>query len=100
MKNSIFDLEQEIMKCWSICDDIEVVTKHFVDSPDWEGMDGKLCDALMNKYLGIKELYEVKFDRLWHTFEEVCKEYHQYRKLSGIDREQKLEELFNKYEDV
>ena len=84
---TIFDLEQEIMKCWNITDDLDMVTKHFVDSPDWEGMDGKLCDALMNKYFGIKELYDVRFQRLWDTFEKVCKEYHEYRNFSehGIE---------------
>jgi hypothetical protein len=79
LKDPIFDLEQQIMQCWHVIDDIAVVTEHFVDSPDWAGDDfsPKACDALMNKYLGIKELYDVKFDQLFRTFEEVCKEYHQ-----------------------
>ena len=76
---TIFDLEQEIMKCWNITDDLDVVTQHFVDSPDWKDIAAKVCDALMNKYSGIKELYDVRFQRLWDTFEKVCKEYHEYR---------------------
>ena len=76
----IFDLEQEIMKCWNVCDDIDLITQHFVDSPDWKGMDGELCDALMNKYFGLKEVYELKFQKLWDTFEEHAKEYHQEKK--------------------
>ena len=80
--NAIFDLEQQIQECWKVTDDIDMVTKHFVDSPDWAGMDPKLCDALMNKYFAIKELYELKFDEMWNTFEDVCKEYHQRGKVN------------------
>jgi hypothetical protein len=71
MKKDRFDLEQAIMECWNVTDDIDMVTEHFIDSPKWENMDPKLADALMNKYLGIKELYEIRFDRLWNVFLEV-----------------------------
>jgi len=85
MDNPIFDLEQEIMDCWRVTEDVDMTTRHFVDSPKWEGMDPKLCDALMNKYFGIKELYELKFDKLWNTFEKVCKEYHERGQRLNID---------------
>lgn len=74
--SSIFDLEQQLLQFANVTDDIEMVTKHFVDDPEWEGMDPKLCDALMNKYFAIKELYEIKFQNMWETFEIVCREYH------------------------
>jgi hypothetical protein len=90
----IFDLEQEIMDCWGVVNDIDLVTKHFIDDPAWEGMDPKVADALMNKYFAIKELYEVKFEHMWYTFEEVAKEYQQCRKLCGTDREEQLEKMF------
>lgn len=95
MSNKIFDLEQEIMQCWHVVDDIDTVTKWFVDDPDWVGMDPKLCDALMNKYFGIKEVYDVKFQKLFKTFENVCVEYHRNRKLAGVDREQELMGMFD-----
>jgi len=76
----IYDLEQEIMKCWNIIDDIDMITEYFVDSKDWAGMDPKVCDALMNKYLGLKEVYEVRFNKLWDTFEQHAKEYHMNRR--------------------
>ena len=49
MKKDRFDLEQEIMDCWKVTDDINMVTKHFIDSPQWKGMSGELADAMMNK---------------------------------------------------
>ena len=95
MSNSIFDLEQEMLQFANVTDDIERVTKHFLESPQWESMDGKLADALMNKYFAIKELYEIKFENMWHTFDEVCKEYHIAHKLAGLDREKELQSLFD-----
>ena len=78
--NNIFDLEQQILDCWKVTDDIDLVTKHFCDDPKWEMMSAELWDALHNKYFAIHELYELKFNQLWSTFEAVTKEYHQYRK--------------------
>jgi len=78
--DKIFDLENDIMNCWNVTEDINTVTEHFYDSEEWKDMDPKLSDALANKYFGIKELYDVKFQKLFKTFEAVCKEYHQMRR--------------------
>ena len=67
-KKNRFDLEQEIMDCWKVTDDINMVTKHFIDSPQWKGMSAELADAMMNKYFAIAELYELKFQNLFDTF--------------------------------
>lgn len=83
----IFNLEQDIMNCWNITDDIQTITAHYVDSPEWEGLDPKLCDALMNSYSGLQAVYEIKFKKLWHTFEDIADEYHRRGKLAQIDRE-------------
>lgn len=85
----IFDLEQEIMQCWNVVDDIDLITSHFVDHPDWseEHFSAKACDAMMNKYFGIKELYSLKFQHLFETFEDVCREYHRRGKMAQLDRE-------------
>ena len=85
----IFDLEQSIMSCWQVLDDIDMVTKHFVDDPEWAGehFSAQATDALMNKFFGIKEIYELKFNKLWNEFEQVAKDYHTYRKLALNERE-------------
>lgn len=79
--SKIFDLEQEILQCWNVVDDIDMITCWFVEDPKWEGMDPALTDALMNKYFAIKELYQLKFDKLWATFEEHCREHHRMRQV-------------------
>ena len=91
----ILDLEQEMLQFASVTDDIERVTKYFIEDARWESIEPALADALMNKYFAIKELYEIKFENMWHTFEDVCKEYHTYRKLSGEERDEELQGLFD-----
>jgi hypothetical protein len=87
----IFELEQQLLDCWKVTEDVNMVTKYLVDE-----CDGYDDDDVMNKYFAIKDLYEIKFEKLWKTFEAVCKEYHEYRKLSGIERDKELQELWDK----
>jgi len=55
-----FDLEQEIMKCWSVVDDIDVLY-HSDDMSE---------DERQNYLLGLKTIYQVKFEKLWTVFEQ------------------------------
>ena len=91
----IFDMEQNIMNCWRVIDDVDTVTKWFVEDPQWNGMDPKLYDALMNKYFAIKEIYDLNFEKLWKNFEDVSKEYHHNRRIAETDREQQLMGVFD-----
>jgi len=56
----IFDLEQQIMQCWDVVTDLELI-------------QGETIDAL-------RHLYQLKFERLFQTFEEVCADYHALRR--------------------
>jgi hypothetical protein len=76
MTDSIFDLEQEIMKAWHVVDDAEMLYEYFGDDPFFKGMDAKHADEIMNCMLGLKTLYDKRFRRLFDTFEQVAKEYH------------------------
>ena len=57
-----FDFEQQIQKCWLVTDDIyelaEGVLEHNLDQ-----------DQIVNALMGIKQLYELKFNKLWDLFE-------------------------------
>ena len=57
-----FDLEQNIMQCWNVCDDIQL----YLDMHD--NMDE---DQRMNYLIGLKQMYQMKFERCWNSFE-VC----------------------------
>jgi len=63
MKKDRFDLEQEIMECWSITTDIENL-RIALDSSMTE-------DQLDNYLLGLTAIYEVKFSKLFDTFAEL-----------------------------
>ena len=69
--SNIAELEQQVLECWNVTKDIEMVTRHLIDHTD-----GYSDDDVMNKYLAIKDLYEVKFEAMWRTLDEVTQEYH------------------------
>jgi hypothetical protein len=79
MKN-FYDLEQEIMKCWNIVEDIELLREYFSDNSDFEGMDPKQSDKIDNHMMGVKELYVLRFNRLFEMYERSCLEVHELKK--------------------
>lgn len=54
-----FDLEQQILECWRVVDDIKLWNKQQLDSEKW---------AVLSEY------YEAKFNNLWAVFEEMCQQ--------------------------
>ena len=85
--NSIFDLEQQIVECWNVVDDIDMLYHHFGDNPRFSGMDAKAEDEMMNLLLGVKSMYSLKFQRMWDTYEIVCREYHKRGKPTWGDED-------------
>jgi hypothetical protein len=57
-----FDFEQQIQKCWMITDDISDVTEGILE----HDLDK---EQIVNTLMGIKQLYELKFNKLWDLFE-------------------------------
>ena len=56
-----FDLETQIMDCWSIINDIDLV--FHAELTD--------CDKTSNALLGLSSIGELKFKKLWKTYEEL-----------------------------
>lgn len=69
-----FDLEQDIMRCWGIIEDIEALRENMLD-----GEREMTTDEIDNYLLGLKALYSVKFERLFDTFED-CLQRGEFRK--------------------
>lgn len=67
MSSKMQDLEQEIMNCWNVVDDIKSYLKaeHLND------------DRVMNFLIGMEELYQVKFENLWNVYERALDEYYE-----------------------
>ena len=56
-----FELEQAIMNCWHVVDDIKTVTNHA----------GRLSqDDLLNALIGMSTVYQLKFEDLFAQFEQ------------------------------
>ena len=62
-----FDLEQEIMKCWNVTDDLDTFLHAYLDGPEMS------VDEVSNVILGLSALYQLKFQKLWDTFEQLLK---------------------------
>ena len=61
-----FDFEQQIVKCWSVVDDLKDL-----DEGLFEGWLNSTQDEVSNQILAVANLYDVKFNKLWNLFEDV-----------------------------
>jgi hypothetical protein len=60
-----FELEQHIMKCWNITDELGSLIAAYDDLSE---------DQRLNILLGLKDLYEVKFNQCFASFEKCIHE--------------------------
>jgi hypothetical protein len=72
-----FELEQRIMQCWGVVEDIE----HFIVAQDNLNMTE---DDRANYLLGLKTIYQVKFENLFGCFEEYIREVHHDNKAPQV----------------
>jgi hypothetical protein len=61
-----FDLEQSIMQCWGVVEDIDLIyrTESLYDDED----------KMQNALLGLHTMYELKFQRLFNQFETLIQQ--------------------------
>ena len=62
MKKGRFELEQEILDCWHIVDDVNMLYEAVMDRDLTK-------DQIANVLLGLYQLYQLKFERTFETFE-------------------------------
>ena len=56
------------MKCWNVTEDVDLLYRTVLDGPEMT------TDEISNALLGIKTLYEMKFNELFDTFEQLVHE--------------------------
>jgi hypothetical protein len=72
---NIFDLEQAIMSMWGTKEDLELLYRNVMDrSPEMT------TDEIANVLLGLISLHDMRSQQCFEIFENVCRQYHQYRK--------------------
>ena len=62
MASNRFDLEQEILACWHVTNDVNLLYAHVMEKDMTK-------DEIANVLLGIKSIYDMKFEKMWDTFE-------------------------------
>jgi len=63
-----FDLEQQILKCWNITEEIQLLNEQVLEN------DELTKDQISNYLLGLHTIYEMKFDKLFNQFETMVRE--------------------------
>lgn len=68
MSTKIQDLEQEVLRCWEVTRDLDLLAQEYEHDDD-------LC----NRVLGIKHVYDMRFSKAWDTYEKVVEEYYAWK---------------------
>jgi len=67
-----FDLEQSILDCWHITDDLKALTSKYDELSE---------DQKLNILIGLIDLYQIKFENCFSDFEDYLKEVHKGNKV-------------------
>jgi hypothetical protein len=59
-----FDLEQEILNCWRVVDDLKILYENVLENSTLDK------DEVANILIGLSQLYEMRFDKTFRIFEE------------------------------
>ena len=62
-----FDMEQEVMKCWNVVEDLKVLHEGVLERD-------LTRDQISNILLGLGEIYQLRFEVLFDTFETMVSE--------------------------
>lgn len=70
MNHKQFDLEQGILNCWNICEDMKVIAENILEAKTVDR------DKVANMLLGMAELYQLKFEKTFSDFEGTIRYFH------------------------
>jgi len=84
-----FDLEQHIMNCWRVTDDLDLVATMISET----NMEAEDQDKYMNILIGMKELYNARFNAMFKTFEDMIHEGQFKNRAWNPDDFQGLDEM-------
>ena len=65
-----FDFEQDILSCWGIVNELDLV----INLIEKNKLSAENEDEIMNILIGLKSIYEAKFNNLFNKFEQLIKE--------------------------
>lgn len=88
-----FDVEQGILSCWHVTDDIDLLYKQVMEGDP-------TTDDIANTLLGIKHIYSMRFNNLFNDFEQsIGNDWDKEKELKRqLDAKQaKIDELMLEY---
>jgi hypothetical protein len=88
-----FEFEEQIVKCWSVVDDLKDL-----DEGLFEGWLNFTQDDVSNQILAVANLYDVKFNKLWNLFESVHMELIRENKMLNEECAAMREQLSDAYD--
>jgi hypothetical protein len=68
--SKMYEIEEKIMDCWSVCNDLESIFKQVGDAEKYP-----TPDELMNTLMGMQQLYQWKFEQLFKKYEDVLEKW-------------------------
>ena len=71
MEKNMYDLEEDILACWQVVDDIDLLFEYIMDDEDCADIPAAHFDRLSNILLGMKELYNLKFNKCFDTHSKI-----------------------------
>jgi hypothetical protein len=78
MSDSRFEVEQNIMDCWNVVDDIKTI---FHSESLYTNED-----EMQNVLLGLFSLYQLKFDKLFKSYEQLLQDFAPSKKTCKCNR--------------
>lgn len=63
-----FDFEQNLMRCWGVTEDIDLLYRRVMDGPTMTE------DELANFLLGLSAIYNTRFTEMFNQFEQLVHE--------------------------
>jgi hypothetical protein len=76
MSDLIYDLDQEIMRAWNVVDDIELLSENILNNFRKNGD----LDSVANILIGLKSLYQIRFEKVHSMYEEVVQQYNDLKR--------------------
>ena len=73
MKYDQFDFEQQIMNCWNITTDLKDLNEGVLESDLSK-------DQIANTLIGMEQLYNIRFEKLFRIFEQFNRERYEMLK--------------------
>lgn len=75
--SDLFDLEQQILETWKVTDDINLLYANVMDKDMSK-------DDIANTLLGIRHVYNMRYEQMWETFERMTKEFYEAKKHARV----------------